>query len=92
MRPRPTDAGIASAARTPRVPEASTARADDPETVGEEEPSVAISLGVADGFRFGCGLILAGIAFYFALIIVVATAFLVALALNLPLPFGLGPH
>lgn len=53
------------------------------------EQRVAITLGVSDGFKFGCGMILAGVAFYFALIIVVAVALLVALILNLPLPFGL---
>ncbi|MGH2459521.1 MAG: hypothetical protein ACRDIY_11730 [Chloroflexota bacterium] len=55
----------------------------------EEEQRVAITVGVADGFKFGCGMILAGIAFYFALIILVAAALLLALVFNLPLPFGL---
>lgn len=54
-----------------------------------EEQRVAITLSVADGFKFGCGMILAGVAFYFALIIVVAAALLLAMVLNLPLPFGL---
>lgn len=63
--------------------------ADDESESYEDEPRVAITLGVADGFKFGCGVILAGIAFYFVLIIVVATAFLLASLLNLPLPFGL---
>jgi hypothetical protein len=55
-----------------------------------EEPRVTITLGVSDGFRFGCGLLLAGIAFYFGVILVVAVALLVAALLGLPLPFGLG--
>lgn len=55
----------------------------------EEEPRVAITVGVADGFKFGCGMILAGIAFYFVLMIMVAAALLLALIFNLPLPFGL---
>jgi hypothetical protein len=54
------------------------------------EQRVAITLSVSDGFRFGCGLLLAGIAFYFALLIVVAVALLFASVLGLPLPFGLG--
>ncbi len=54
----------------------------------DEEQRVAITVGVADGFKFGCGMILAGIAFYFALIIMVAAALLVALIFNLPLPLG----
>jgi len=55
----------------------------------EEEQRVAITLTVGDGFKFGCGMILAGVAFYFALIIMVAAALLLAVILNLPLPFGL---
>jgi|GEM_PF-2244770 len=54
------------------------------------EQRVAITLGVSDGFKFGCGLLLAGAAFYFALIMVAATAVLVAMVLGIPLPFGLG--
>lgn len=57
---------------------------------GEDEQRVAITLTVSDGFRFGCGLILAGLTAYFALIMVVAVAFLVATILGLPLPFGIG--
>lgn len=53
-----------------------------------DEQRVAITLSVADGFKFGCGLILAGVAFYFVLIILVAAALLLATILNLPLPFG----
>jgi len=62
----------------------------EPEQVVEQR--VAITLGVVDGFKFGCGLLLAGIAFYFALLLIVGAAMLVALILGLPLPFGLGPH
>ena len=58
-------------------------------TAEYDEPRVAITLGITDGFKFGCGLILAGVAFYFVLIIVVAVALLLAMLLNLPLPFGL---
>jgi len=60
------------------------------ERLADDEQRVAITLGVGDGFKFGCGFILAGIAFYFALIIVVGAAFLVATILNLPIPFGPG--
>jgi hypothetical protein len=63
---------------------------DETEDQGyEEEQRVAITLSVGDGFKFGCGMILAGIAFYFVLIIMVAAALLLAEILNLPLPFGL---
>lgn len=55
----------------------------------EEEERVAITLSVGDGFKFGCGMILAAISFYFVLIIMVAAALLLAEILNLPLPFGL---
>jgi len=48
------------------------------------EQRVAITLGVGDGFKFGCGMLLAGVAFYFALIIVAATALLFATILGLP--------
>lgn len=61
---------------------------DDIESAGEQR--VAITLSVGDGFKFGCGMLLAGVAFYFALIIVAATALLFATILGLPLPFGLG--
>jgi hypothetical protein len=66
-----------------------------PATVAEAERQrveqrVAITLSVSDGFRFGCGVLLAVVACYFALLMVVAAALLVATVLNLPLPFGLG--
>jgi hypothetical protein len=51
------------------------------------EQRVAITLDISDGFRFGCGFILAGVAFYFALMIVVAVAVLVAAILGVPVPF-----
>jgi hypothetical protein len=54
------------------------------------EQRVAITLGIADGFKFGCGLLLAAIAFYFVVLLIVAFALVVAAILGLPLPFGLG--
>ncbi len=46
-------------------------------------------LTVADGFRFGCGLLLAVVAFSFILAIVVTTLVLLAMLLRVPLPpFG----
>ena len=47
------------------------------------------NLTVADGFKFGCGMILAGIAFYFILIIVAALAFLAVALFNVNLPIGI---
>jgi hypothetical protein len=47
------------------------------------------NLTVADGFKFGCGLILAGVAFYFILIIVAALAILAVILFNVNLPVGL---
>ena len=44
-------------------------------------------LTVNDGFRFGCGFILAGLAFYFAVVIVLALGILLALLFNVSLPF-----
>ncbi len=52
------------------------------------EQRVAITLNVADGFRFGCGFLLACAGFYFGLLILVALALLVAVILGVPLPFG----
>ena len=43
---------------------------DRPAVVDEFEPGVHLS--VADGFRFGCGFVLALIGFYFALIVIAA--------------------
>ena len=48
-------------------------------------------LTVNDGFRFGCGFILAALAFYFALVIVVALGVLIALLFNIDLPLGARP-
>ncbi|HEY3079510.1 MAG TPA: hypothetical protein VGM69_06355 [Chloroflexota bacterium] len=48
-------------------------------------------LTVNDGFRFGCGFILAALAFYFALVIVVALGVLIALLFNIDLPVGPRP-
>jgi hypothetical protein len=73
----------------PRVLHAPPVAEPVAEAPADVEQRVAITLSVADGFKFGCGLILAGVAFYFALIMVVAVALLFAMLLNLPLPFGL---
>ena len=43
-------------------------------------------ISVGDGFKFGCGLILAVLAFSFSLAILGTVALLVATILNLPLP------
>lgn len=45
-------------------------------------------LTVNDGFRFGCGFFLAALAFYFAVVIVIALGVLVALVFNINLPVG----
>ena len=45
-------------------------------------------LTVNDGFRFGCGFFLAALAFYFAVIIVVALGVLLALLFNVNLPIA----
>ena len=45
-------------------------------------------LTVNDGFRFGCGFFLAALAFYFAVIIVLALGILLALLFNVNLPFN----
>jgi hypothetical protein len=76
--------------RPPPPPIPETSAEESPVEPVEEEQRVAISVSVADGYRFGCGLILAALTAYFALILVVAVAFLVATILGLPLPFGLG--
>ncbi len=44
-------------------------------------------LTVADGVRFGCGLLLAAVAFNFVLAIVAATLLLLAMLLGVRLPF-----
>ena len=72
-------------------PDASLSEPDDPAIPAQrDEPRVAITVGVADGFRFGCGLILAGAVFYAAFILLVALAVGVAMLLNVPLPLGIG--
>ena len=43
-------------------------------------------LTVNDGFRFGCGFFLAALAFYFAVMIVIALGVLLALLFNINLP------
>jgi hypothetical protein len=45
-------------------------------------------LTVNDGFRFGCGFFLAALAFYFAVVIVLALGVLLALLFNVNIPFG----
>ena len=45
-------------------------------------------LTVNDGFRFGCGFFLAALAFYFAVMIVIALGVLLALLFNINLPIG----
>ena len=50
--------------------------------------SAVPQLTVNDGFRFGCGFILAALAFYFALVIVVALGVLIALLFNVNIPLG----
>ena len=54
----------------------------------EDEQRVAITLNVLDGFRFGCGLLLAGVGFGFALIVVVGVAVVFSAILGIPLPFS----
>lgn len=82
-------------AREPVIPEAEEfddaigEAIDDAEEL-EPEQRVAITLSVGDGFKFGCGLLLAMVAFYFALIIVIGAALLTASILGIPLPFGIG--
>ena len=84
----PTSSTASPATGTPRVTRPPAAPEPTEEHWTDEEQRVAITLTVGDGFKFGCGLILAGVAFYFALIMVVAAAFLVATILNLPLPLA----
>ncbi len=45
-------------------------------------------LTVNDGFRFGCGFFLAALAFYFAIVIVLALGVLLALLFNVNIPIG----
>jgi hypothetical protein len=87
---RPTTGGTGSspAGSTPKPSRPAAPPEAAEERPADEEQRVAITLSVGEGFKFGCGVILAGVAFYFALIIVVAAAYLVATILNLPLPFG----
>ena len=85
-----TPAGGARA-KPPQPPPAQEAIGSELDEAGDlAEQRVAITLGVGDGFKFGCGMLLAGVAFYFAMIMVAATAVLFAMILGLPLPFGLG--
>ncbi len=60
------------------------------EELPAEEPRVSdLRLTVADGFRFGCGFLLAGLAFAFILLIAAAALGVAALLVGVPLPFGL---
>ncbi|MBI2954105.1 MAG: hypothetical protein HYY30_07310 [Chloroflexi bacterium] len=45
-----------------------------------------MTLSVGDGFKFGCGLILSLVAFYFVLVIFLTGFLLTAMLLNLPVP------
>jgi hypothetical protein len=45
-------------------------------------------LTVNDGFRFGCGFFLAALAFYFAIVIVIALGVLLALLFNVNIPLS----
>ena len=45
-----------------------------------------MSLSVGDGFKFGCGLILSFVAFYFILVILLTGILLVGMLFNVPLP------
>ena len=45
-------------------------------------------LTVNDGFRFGCGFFLAALAFYFAIVIVLALGVLLALLFNVNIPLA----
>lgn len=43
-------------------------------------------VSIGDGFKLGCGMILAALAFSFSLVILGTVALLVATLLNLPVP------
>lgn len=55
-------------------------------TRNQRAPEGAMHMNVGDGFKFGCGMILAGLAFSFSLAILATVALLVSTLLNLPLP------
>ncbi len=81
--------------RPPRARPYASVNAEPKATDATSEPTeqrVGITVSIADGFRFGCGLILAGVVFYSALVVVVAFLVGVAMLLNLPLPLGIGGH
>ena len=79
-----TQGNVGGTTRTGRPPSPPSGELAPPPDV----PRVAISLTVTDGFKFGCGVLLAALAGYFILIILIAVALLVATILGLPLPFG----
>ena len=56
---------------------------EDKPAVDEFEPGVHLS--VADGFRFGCGFVLALIGFYFAVIVIAALVLAAAGLLGTPI-------
>ncbi len=66
-----------------------TEMAPDEPVAAEEVYGVEPHLTMADGFRFGCGLILSFVAFSFVLVILVAAGVLLGMLLGMPLPFGL---
>ncbi len=45
-----------------------------------------MTLSIDDGFKFGCGLILALVAFGLIVVILAAGLFFVAMLLNMPVP------
>lgn len=55
---------------------------------GQEPYAVGPQLTIGDGFRFGCGFIFAGVAFFFAAVIALALLYLATLLLGVPVPLG----
>lgn len=53
----------------------------------EVSEAVETRLTVGDGFRFGCGLMVAFLIFFFAILIVLTALVLLGALLNLRLPF-----
>ena len=74
----------------PPVMERSIREQPDVVDYAEAEPSPDVPfLTVGDGFRFGCGFILAGVAFACILVIVAALSLLLAIMFDIPLPVPL---
>lgn len=65
-------------------------RAMDDEYSSSRIEQYDTALTVGDGFKFGCGFFLAMLGFCFAVVIFVATLLIVAVILNIPLPFASG--